>query len=274
MEKLSIRQTQLAELEIFKEFDRICSERGFLYSLSGGTLLGAVRHKGFIPWDDDIDIMMPRPDYEKLRSGILSGEIVLNGNYALSDDRGRGAQHPFLKIVDKRYIAKSSLSENYDTNLWFDIFPVDGYPEDKKKCVRINKKAKFFSRIMFFNRLTNFSGYSGLKKSAVKLFCLYSKMYGITRAVKNMNKLYLKYSFENCQKTGFKLSGAKDAGNVVSKSSYLNPVRMEFEGMSVPVIAEWENYLKGMYGDYMQLPPEDKRGAHEISVYRIDGIEK
>ena len=273
MEELTTRQTQLAELEILKEFDRICKEHGFTYSLYAGTLLGAVRHKGFIPWDEDVDVLMPRPDYEKFRAGVLSGEIKFNGGFTLADDRGKGAQHPFLKILDKKYLVKSALTEKFDTNLWIDIFPADGYPENPKKCAKINKKAKFLNRVMFFSRLTNFSGYKGLNKLKTKLFCLYAKTYGIKRVVKNANKLYKAYNFDKCQSCGFKMSGVKDLGNIFSSAAFSNIIQMEFEGISFPVMADWERYLKGVYGDYMKLPPEDKRGAHEISVYLIEKSE-
>lgn len=269
MEKLTTRETQLAELEILKEFDRICKEHGFTYSLYAGTLLGAVRHKGFIPWDDDVDVLMPRPDYEKFRTGVLSGEIKLNGGFTLADDRGKDAEHPFLKILDNRYIAKSSLTEKYDINLWIDIFPADGYPENQNKCAKINKKAKFLNRVTFFSRLTNFSGYKGLGKLKVKLFCAYARMYGIKRVIKNANKLYKKYDFDKCRNCGFKMSGVKGVGNVFPSAAFSDITYMEFEGTSFPVMSEWERYLKGVYGDYMQLPPEDKRGAHDISVYKI-----
>lgn len=274
MEKLSTRQTQLAELEILKEFDRICKEHGFIYSLYAGTLLGAVRHKGFIPWDDDVDIIMPRPDYEKFRAEVLSGEIKFNGDFALNDDRGKDAEHPFLKIIDKKYITKSTVAEKFDLNLWIDIFPADGYPENNKKCIKINKKAKFLNRVMFFSRITNFSGYKGLSKLKAKLFCLYAKMYGIKRVIKNANKLYSKNEFDKCRNCGFKMSGVKGVGNIFSSAAFSDITDMEFEGIPFPVMADWEKYLKGVYGDYMQLPSEDKRGAHDISVYKIDRAEQ
>ena len=99
MQELTLREIQLAELEILIEFDRICKLHNLKYSLAAGTLLGAIRHKGFIPWDDDIDVCMPRPDYEKFIELFRSS--VNTAKFDMSSDRGAQAPYPFVKMLHK-----------------------------------------------------------------------------------------------------------------------------------------------------------------------------
>lgn len=110
-------------LEILCEFDSVCRKLGLRYSLYAGTLLGAVRHQGFIPWDDDIDVMMPRPDYERL----LTSEEAFSSPFELAFSGKGGYMYPFAKLFDLRIRAQEqSLEGIYSENLWIDIFPVDG----------------------------------------------------------------------------------------------------------------------------------------------------
>ena len=118
-------------LDLLTEFDKICKEHGLRYSLTAGTLLGAVRHKGFIPWDDDVDVCMPRPDYEKFLK-IIQEENVLPEYLTYSKDRGKGTYYCFTKILDKRYPLRTPnhIEVKY---LYLDIFPVDGAADTKEE---------------------------------------------------------------------------------------------------------------------------------------------
>ena len=127
--ELSLREIQLTELKILSVFSDFCNEHGLIYSLVGGTLLGAVRHKGFIPWDDDIDVGMPRPDYEKFIEMIEANGDLLNENIKVITDRGKNAILPYLKIVDKRIEISPKCNEK-SNNIWIDVFPYDGCPEN------------------------------------------------------------------------------------------------------------------------------------------------
>ncbi len=266
MKELTLREIQLSELDMLIEFDGICKEKGLKYTLVGGTLLGAVRHKGFIPWDDDIDVGMPRPDYEKFKDLIKNKEICLPQNLTVTCDSGKTAQYPFLKIVNNKISVKE---EHYRevSGLWIDIFPIDGLPDDRKKIAKIYKKTKSLSRIIYFGNLKKFDKYYGLKKLAVKLYHIYCKCYGLNRAVKNINKLSTRYDFNTENLCGVVAWGAYGVGEAYEKSGFEEMVNVEFEGHELPAIGCWEKYLHGIYGDYMTLPPEEKRVTHSFAAF-------
>lgn len=267
MKELTLREMQLAELDILIAFDKICRENGINYTLDGGTLLGAIRHKGFIPWDDDVDISMARPDYEKFYKLVTENKDVLPDNLEFIPDRGENARIPFCKIVDKNFSIVSEIGECCD-NLWIDIFPFDGYPKDDKKALAYWKKVRKYRRIVLYN-YANCSKKKGLKKIALKLFSVYARAYGAARAIGKIEKLVKKYPYEGAECIGpvrWSLYGIKTR---LPADSFESFVSVEFEGKEFMAIEKWETYLKGMYGDYMQLPPEDKRHTHGIKAFKI-----
>lgn len=268
MKELTLREMQLAELDILIAFDKICSENGIRYSLDSGTLLGAVRHKGFIPWDDDIDVALARPDYEKFYRVVTENKDALPDNLELIPDRGKDARIPFLKLVDKNIILQAEAGEVTD-KLWIDIFPVDGYPADDKKALKFWKKVHTCHRIILYN-YNDCSRKKGLKKLAFKLFSVYAKMYGASRAVKKLNKLAAKYPYGEAECVGPVMWSSFGLKMRMPTDSYEKYVPMEFEGREFSVIEDWEKYLKKTYGDFMQLPPKDKQVTHGIKAFKVE----
>ena len=134
----TVEELQKIELEILKYIDKVCKENNLTYFLAYGTLIGAIRHKGFIPWDDDVDIQMPRDDYNKL-CDILKEE---NGRYKLLDHKeGLGYIYPFAKVIDSNTrLIETGLTETVNMGVYIDIFPIDGTPNDFKKRKKYLKK--------------------------------------------------------------------------------------------------------------------------------------
>ena len=140
------------ELDIMKQFDAYCEKHDLRYYLYAGTLIGAVRHKGFIPWDDDIDVVMPRPDYEKLQ--LLLEKEPISPNIKLVNAKNYDLYpFPFLKLTDTRTsgIAKY-MPKNYRMGVWIDVFPLDGLPENKEErdahVAHLQKKIRKLKRAM------------------------------------------------------------------------------------------------------------------------------
>ncbi|MCH5164088.1 MAG: LicD family protein [Clostridiales bacterium] len=262
---LNIQEIHSALLGILTEFDRICRKHNLKYSLTFGTLIGAVRHKGFIPWDDDVDVIMPRPDYEKFRSLALSGE--LGEHFLLSDDRGKKAFYPFLKLMDERYGIKT-WSHREVPYLYIDIFPLDGAPEGDKA---ITKK---FRRRTFYNGLAALARWAVPDKKRYLIlrligfpFYLIGTLYGNARASKNALKNALKDDYESSEKVAifvFCLSRA-----VLDRKMFDDLVELPFEDRSFYAIAAYDKYLRNDYGDYMTPPPKNKQVTHGLRVKKF-----
>lgn len=268
MTYLTLPEIHEALLAILVEFDRVCRENGLRYSLAYGTLLGAVRHKGFIPWDDDVDVVMPRPDYEKLYA--LGKEGAFREPFFLTEDRGKKAFYPFMKLLDGRYRIKSS-SHIEVPNLYLDIFPVDGVPEcNKKQRKKLYNKELFYGFVVTMNLWYVFSdrwwGY--ILRPFFFWFYPIWMCYGRARAVRKLRTLLLKYPFEECDMCDCRAWGR--TMDDIPRSYYENLTEVEFEGHKFYAFAEYDRYLSVRYGNYMELPPVNKRQTHHIKTYRVE----
>ena len=272
MRELSLREIQLSEFEILIEFDKICRENNLRYSLAAGTLLGAVRHKGFIPWDDDIDVMMPRPDYEKFRN--IFHEKADTFKFDLTADRGEQAKYPFIKMINKS-VEVHNIGFAEVNCVWIDIFPLDGFPADRKKSLKLIKKAQLYKHVILVSKYRNSKYYHG-RHSKLKFLMgrAFAKLYGVRRALKNSLKLAFKRSYNNSQYIGIIVWNCYGIGERLLKSQYENLTELMFEGNKFYCIECWDNYLHELYGDYMQIPSEDKRKTHNIKALQEDNVDK
>ena len=263
--ELTLREIQQAALDIMIAFDAFCRAHNLTYSLVGGTLLGAVRHKGFIPWDDDVDVGMPRPDYEKFVELMRQNGNKLTDNYVIAPDRGKGAVRPFIKIEDKR-ISIPKGHRSISENLWIDVFPFDGCPDDIKKAAKLFKKAKRFRHIIIYNSF-KMSHCSGIWKLIYIPYSTYAKIYGLQRAINNLHKLVDKYPYGKVEKVAGIVWGIYGLGEIISGDSFFHTVEVEFEGKLFSAIHNWDEYLTGLYGDYMTPPPESARKTHKLTAF-------
>lgn len=267
MKKLNSEEIHEALLGILIEFDRVCRENGLRYTLSYGTLLGAVRHKGFIPWDDDVDVSMPRPDYEKLIL-LVRERNVLKKHFQLSKDRGTGTYYPFLKLMDDRYPIKCPNHVEVPF-LYLDIFPVDGLPEDEREIEKIYRKEKFWVYSSGICQWYTMDRWWGFIAYVIGFwFYLGTKLFiGAKRSVRKMNAYASRYPFESSPKSGQHNFGF--AREAIAREVYEEYCEVEFEGRKFFAVKEWDALLTKTFGDYMQLPPEKKRRSrHCMKVYR------
>ena len=273
MKKLSLDQIKKIELDMLLSFHTFCEENKLQYSLCGGTLLGAIRHKGFIPWDDDIDVFMPRPDYEKLRS-LWSGKSNVQ-NYILFDYLMQNKESdkknmffPFLKIVDRntKVMSKDSDCEKYYLGVWIDVFPIDGLPSSKIKTVILYKRIYFYRHLVaafYKNRITE---RNIIKKIAKQLFFIFSKMLGIERICKKLDTISQSYSYEFSESVGGVINGYGPQERLHHED--LTASSVTFEGYEFYGISGYDKYLSNLYGNYMELPPETKRITHDILAWK------
>ena len=267
--KLSQREIQERELKILLHVQKICEAHGLKFYLCGGTLLGAIRHKGFIPWDDDIDIFMPRSDYEKFLT-IFEKENE-NKNFAAKSLFLGNSPMPYGRIWD----LSTEVEAQYDENkkcLWIDIFPVDGLPAD------LNEVKKIYDKMGKYRLLRNAGcaklgeGKTALRKYAKYILKPLARRYGISRLSRKMDAIAMRYPYETSEYVGNVTGGLYGVGERMLKSEYEKAVTVTFEGHEFPAMSCWDSYLTGIYGDYMTPPPPEKRKTHDMVVYMREDI--
>lgn len=267
MHKLTKDEIKKIEFGLLLELDRFCKSHCLRYYLAGGTLLGSVRHKGFIPWDDDIDILMPRPDYEKLVQTFHSE----NNNVAIRSNRLNNLDGPFAKLVALDTIVQDEFADdNIDKNLWIDIFPVDGLPEDTVLVKKIFQNTNFNRRILRLVDCRLGRGKTTFHKYMKYLLKPLANLYGKKRCIENIEKYITVYRYEDEEYVGAVTWGMYGVNEKMRKELFEQTVEVEFEGHRFPAFSCWHEYLKKLYGaDYMNEPAPEKRESHSISAYHI-----
>ena len=270
--RMNNREIQLSCLEIMKRFSSLCESNGLRYFLCGGTLLGAVRHKGFIPWDDDVDVSMPRPDYERLLDLTVRDHPLLEDRFLFQNEEN-GYPRPYLRVYDtwttvhhQTILHDEELSGNC---LWIDIFPLDGLPGEERRLKRL-----FFVRdlINLGNTLSFAQPGKGKTKTKafIKLLCVpLFRAIGSERFLSLMRRLCKRFPYETSEYVGALSYGLYGAKELMKKTEVEKTVLVEFEGDAYPTMSCWDSYLTNIYGDYMQVPPTEKRKIHEIDAFFV-----
>ena len=264
MKELTLENIKKEELKILLRLDMFCKNNNLKYYLSGGTLLGAVRHKGFIPWDDDIDVCMPRKDYEFLLKNFSTDK----NNIEIRCNLLNNFNAPFAKIVNLNTIIDSKFDESDDNKyLWIDIFPIDGLSENLEEVKNIYDKCNFYRNVLMLAYAKLGEGTTFFRKYAKYLLKPLAKLYGRKRCVEKLEKIALSNPYEKSKYVGAVTWGLYGAGERMLKSEFEKSVEVEFEGHKFPAFFCWDSYLRGLYGNYMELPPVEKRKTHNMTVY-------
>ena len=274
MKEMTIKEVQQVSLEILKDVHEFCVENDIHYSLSGGTLLGAIRHNGFIPWDDDIDIQLPRPDYDrfihtyKSKRGykLFSQEIEGEKNVAYSWTRVCDMQRTLVDSSTLPWCA-------YEVGVWIDVLPCDGMPNNEKEAK---------SHLMKIKRLTLISYWRGIKSTP---YLTYKKGKNRYMKIKFLcKKLLLAFINANWLTTFDKLTKARKKYDYKTcdyffviphygmrewqpKKNMESFILHRFEDAEFYIMSGYDANLRSLYGDYMKLPPKNKRVTHDYNRY-------
>lgn len=265
MREVTFEESRQIQFSILQYFDEFCRKHHLRYSLGEGTLIGAVRHKGFIPWDDDIDVIMLRDDYDKFIS-IYDGD-----KYSLKTmSRVENWRDCYSRLSDNNTSVYWDFAPGISTHgIWIAIFPVDNIPDDDSEWERMRKESKLlqmlccakYTEAMFKSKKAKFF------KPIIKLYTgMHSSSYFINKAEKIISKYK---NVPTKRRTVLAIWWAKYPA--FSSEAFDDYIEMEFEGKKFYVIKGYDEYLRGQYGDYMTLPPVEQRvPKHLMKAYWKD----
>lgn len=251
-----LRKIQIAILDNVHHF---CEANGLTYYLYSGTLLGAVRHKGYIPWDDDIDISMPRKDYER----FLQLYYDVEGIYRVINPATEPHfYYTFAKVIDSRTRMIEDGIKGYEISVYIDIFPIDYVPDDMSKRERLFRLKKMLYKIRRC-KISDFNPlYSQLAYWCYKLLPIPVTL--INKCIRNLIISKVPTSTVcNLTEAGPNINGCYPAEDIAST------IDIEFEGKMFKTLVGYHDMLQRSYGDYMELPPEDQRLTHHFTAYWI-----
>ena len=248
---ISIEELKDIQLDILQHVHDFCVKNGIHYTLAFGTLLGAVRHKGFIPWDDDIDIAMPRPDYDRFVVSYHGGE-----NYSLCEfSKDEKYNYAYAKVEHKRTVVEEKVNmKKIGVNI--DVFPVDNMydtlEKSEKYLTEINRQKKKI-RIKLLQDSRKMQIHKRIGLQIAKLFYLFASQREMVDSLRRL--------VANCGKEGSRYVGVLlcNTTKIIPRSVFNDYILLEFEGRTFYTVKDYDTWLRAEYGDYMTPPPIGKR---------------
>lgn len=252
----NIKELQLRILDILLAVDKVCRENNLRYYIMAGTLIGAVRHKGFIPWDDDLDIGMPRKDYEIFMK--KSKELLpsyLEAIYWKNDP-----EYPlsFAKIQDARTTLVERKHIKYKGGIYMDVFPLDGVPAGKVAQIMHFFRFEFYNKALYFISRDPFKHGKGVRSWPTRLCRFFFTKKEIQT---KLEKLMTRYDYD---RSGYVCDYDDGRKGIMPKSVLGTPATILFEGKEVWGVENYDAYLSNKYGNYMQIPPVEKQRQHNF----------
>lgn len=267
---IGLAEMKALEFELLSFLAGLCEEHQLRYYLGYGTLLGAVRHGGFIPWDDDIDVLMPRRDY--LRLIEIMEQKDFENIKILSLQNEADYIYPFAKLIDARTVLYEGFNQldNVPLGVYIDIFPLEGMTDNRFAACLFFARLKLLRRILALS-LQKFpvSGRNRFMRMLKLPLVLLLKLPGHQRIVGRIDRLAGKRDFDRSDFVGCAVWSAHTSERM-PRSCFAGERQLAFEGSLFPVPADYDRYLTQIYGNYMQFPPE----AERVSKHRMEAFWK
>ncbi|AVL02769.1 LicD family protein [Pediococcus pentosaceus] len=267
--KNKLNEIQNAEFQLAKKLKSVCEKEGLSFFMLGGAMLGAVRHKGFIPWDDDMDFGLIREEYEKLYSILITDKYDLQ---VMSYKEGNSHYYP-LKIIDQKMQIFSKNSRDKDKNyVWIDIFPIDGMPNNllprKMHKFRLLKDRA----LLKLSQLNTIVAVSNPNRTVIeKLIIKIGEIVNIEELLNEKKRMeildkHLKKYKVSRSKCSVNFMGAYKFKEMFNTNIYLNYEKYWFEDTKFLGVQDYDLYLKQLYGNYMKFPRKEDRDKHKVSL--------
>lgn len=269
MKRIPPEEIREIQMRILDEIVKICESAGLKYYLAYGSLIGSVRHKGYIPWDDDMDIAMARKDYDKLLAILKDKNASKPEWLSAIDDTAPDYYYPFAKAIDNRTEIKSDRHKGYQ-GIWVDIFPIDGLPKTLAKAKAFIFFCSFL-RVVGLSMSTDFSSKTLGRWTLLykRFFNALSVLVGKKRVCRFVEWVFHRYEVKDSPFVAILFSGHNfDA--IFKKDELLQQADYPFEDRTYTSFKNYDAYLRQLYGDYMRLPPEEKRITHDFNAWWKD----
>ena len=257
-----MNELQRRLIDILSWFHKFCKKNDLKYFVLGGTMLGAMRHEGFIPWDDDIDVGMPRNECEKLIS--LMGDDVFDEKFVLEHPlKNKDYIYPFCKIYDKTTTLVENAKKKIKRGIYIDVFPLDGIGNEKNEVHDNYKVINKLNMLLTLNIAGFRKGRKWYKNLGVALFRLIPM--NTDKIIKNLIQECSKYPYDDYTYCG-NLVGNWGEREIVPREVMGEPRLYKFENIEVYGAEKADEYLTSLYGDWRKLPPKEKQVTHHDFV--------
>lgn len=267
MIELEFKEVQNIALQILKKVADICDCQNLRYVLAWGTLIGAVRHKGFIPWDDDIDIMMPRGDYNKLLTYFVQHKEEMMPYEALTMETRENYPHMICRICDSQTWLNVTNENNCDMGVFIDIYPMDGLGNSYEQAMSIMKRTTPICSLIFLaaRKYYHFGNTKGWGKRFLKIPAfIYTHIMGQKYFVKKVNNIVNNLDYDNSSYIGCAAWVTNPKKGIMKKEWFAERIKAKFEDSEFYIPKEYDIVLRTTYCNYMKLPPEKDRVHHHL----------